>query len=765
MLRVEDLPLLTGAGRFAADIRLDRETHMRVVRSPLPHGVVHGVDVSAAKAIPGVLAVWSASDIDLGPIEFRQVAFPQMLPYRQPVLARTRLRYVGEPVAIVIAEDAYTAEDAADSVELDVAPLAPVLDPRAAPARFDEEHDTEALCFTEGYGDVARAFADACHVVELTVRVGRHTGVPLECRGALADYQRAAGTLDFYGAAKVPHYNQAALAAMLGMPPHLVVLHEGHVGGGFGVRGELYPEDVLACWASRELGRPVKWIEDRQEHLLAANHSRDQVHHIRAAATGDGFVTAIDDEFWLDQGAYVRTHAATVPTLTATMLPGPYQVPAYRVRAYVRLTNKTPAGTYRAPGRYEGSFARERVMDAVAARVRADPLDLRRRNFISSGQMPFARPLTALGTELEYDSGDYALLVAKAEERFGLAALERDLAARRAAGEAVGMGNAFFVEKSGLGPYEGVILRVDRTGHVDVITGAGSMGQGFETMITQVCAHELGVAAADVRVRHGRTDDIEHALGAFASRLTVMAGSATVLAARALREKAVQAAARMLEADPRDLEFTAGGVQVVGDPAARVPIGEIAAALRPDQAARWGLAPSLAAEGWHTSDHMCYPYGLHIAVVRVDRGTGQVTAEKLLVAYDIGRAVNPMMVEGQIVGGAAQGLGGALLEEFRYDADGQPQCTTFMDYLMPTRAEMPPVDVLITTDAPSPRNPLGVKGAGEGGTTAMGAAIAAAVDAAIGAPGGVLELPVRPEAVLALLRSAGPGSTRTSGGI
>ena len=765
MLRVEDLPLLTGAGRFAADIRLDRETHMRVVRSPLPHGVVHGVDASAAKAIPGVLAVWSASDIDLGPIEFRQVAFPQMLPYRQPVLARTRLRYVGEPVAIVIAEDAYTAEDAADSVELDVAPLAPVLDPRAAPARFDEEHDTEALCFTEGYGDVARAFVDACHVVELTVRVGRHTGVPLECRGALADYQRAAGTLDFYGAAKVPHYNQAALAAMLGMPPHLVVLHEGHVGGGFGVRGELYPEDVLACWASRELGRPVKWIEDRQEHLLAANHSRDQVHHIRAAATGDGFVTAIDDEFWLDQGAYVRTHAATVPTLTATMLPGPYQVPAYRVRAYVRLTNKTPAGTYRAPGRYEGSFARERVMDAVAARVRADPLDLRCRNFISSGQMPFARPLTALGTELEYDSGDYALLVAKAEERFGLAALERDLAARRAAGEAVGMGNAFFVEKSGLGPYEGVILRVDRTGHVDVITGAGSMGQGFETMITQVCAHELGVAAADVRVRHGRTDDIEHALGAFASRLTVMAGSATVLAARALREKAVQAAARMLEADPRDLEFTAGGVQVVGDPAARVPIGEIAAALRPDQAARWRLAPSLAAEGWHTSDHMCYPYGLHIAVVRVDRGTGQVTAEKLLVAYDIGRAVNPMMVEGQIVGGAAQGLGGALLEEFRYDADGQPQCTTFMDYLMPTRAEMPPVDVLITTDAPSPRNPLGVKGAGEGGTTAMGAAIAAAVDAAIGAPGGVLELPVRPEAVLALLRSAGPGSTRTSGGI
>jgi CO/xanthine dehydrogenase Mo-binding subunit len=763
MLRVEDLPLLTGAGRFAADIRLDREAHMRVVRSPVPHGILRGIDASAAKAMPGVLAVWSASDVGLGPIEFRQVAFAQLRPYRQPVLARTRLRYVGEPVAIVVAEDAYLSEDAADSVELDMEPLEPVLDPCAAPARFDSEHNTEALSFVEGYGDVATAFAQACHVVELTVRIGRHTGVPLECRGALADYQRSVGTLDFYGAAKVPHYNRTALATMLGIPPHLVVLREGHVGGGFGVRGELYPEDVLACWASRELGRPVKWIEDRQEHLVAANHSRDQVHRIRAAATAEGFVTALDDEFWLDQGAYVRTHAATVPTLTAAMLPGPYQLPAYRVRAHVRLTNKTPAGTYRAPGRYEGTFARERIMDALAAKTRADPLELRRRNFITPGQMPFARPLSALGTELEYDSGDYELLVAKAEARFGIAAVERELAARRAAGEAAGMGCAFFVEKSGLGPYEAVRLSVDTAGHVDVITGTGSMGQGFDTMITQVCAHELGVPAASVRVRHDRTDDIEHALGAFASRLTVMAGSATMLAARSLREKAVQAAAQMLEADPRDLEFTDGGVRVIGDPATRVPIGEIAAALRPDQAARWGLTPSLTAEGWHTTDHMCYPYGLHIAVVRVDRGTGQVTAEKLLVAYDIGRAVNPMMVEGQIVGGAAQGLGGALLEEFRYDADGQPQCTTFMDYLMPTRAEVPPVDVLITTDAPSPRNPLGVKGAGEGGTTAMGAAIAAAVDAALEAPGGVLELPVRAETVLALLRSADPKPTSPSG--
>jgi aerobic carbon-monoxide dehydrogenase large subunit len=765
MLRVEDLPLLTGAGQFAADIRLDRETHMRVVRSPVSHGIIRGIDTSAAKAMPGVLAVWSGSDVDMGLIEFRMVAVAQLLAYRQPVLARTRLRYVGEPVAVVVAEDPYVAEDAADAVELDVESLEPVLDPRAAPTPFDEEHDTQALFFENGYGDVASAFADASHVIEVNVRIGRHTGVPLECRGALADYRQSLRTLDLYGAAKVPHYNRTALASMLGMAPHQVILREGHVGGGFGVRGELYPEDVLVCWASRELGRPVKWIEDRQEHLVAANHSRDQVHSIRAATTGDGFVTAIDDEFWLDQGAYIRTHAATVPNLTATMLPGPYQIPAYRVRAHIRLTNKTPAGTYRSPGRYESTFARERLMDAIAAEVRTDPLELRRRNFITTGQMPFARPLAVLGTELEYDSGDYALLVEKAEAQFAITALEHELAERRAAGEAVGMGSAFFVEKSGLGPYETVRLCVDETGHVDVITGAGSMGQGFETIITQVCADELGVAPANVRVRHSRTDDIDNALGAFASRLTVMAGSATMLAARSLREKAVQAAARMLEADPGDLTYTAGAVQVVGDPGTRIPLSEIAAALRPDQASRWGMTPSLAEEGWHTSDHMCYPYGLHVVVARVDRGTGQVTVERVLVAYDVGRAVNPMLVEGQIVGGAAQGLGGALLEEFRYDPDGQPQCTTFMDYLIPTRAEIPPVEVLITEDAPSPRNPLGVKGAGEGGITAMGAAIAAAIDAAIGLPGGVLELPVRSETVLALLRRANPRPTSVNGGV
>jgi CO/xanthine dehydrogenase Mo-binding subunit len=762
--RVEDLPLLLGTGRFAADISLPGQAHLRVVRSPVPHGMLRGVDGRKALSMPGVIGVWSAADLDLGPIGFRMVAFPGMLPYRQPVLAAERVRYVGEPVAIVLADDPYRAEDAADLVELDIESLPPVLDQLREPAQFDDQNDTEALLHEDGYGDVGAAFAAAPHVVELTVTVGRHTGVPLECRGALADYRPGAGTLDFYGAAKVPHQNRLLLAGLLGLPPQLVVLREAHVGGGFGVRGEVYPEDVLVCWASRLLGRPVKWIEDRNEHLLAANHSRDQVHRIRAAVLADGYITAIDDEFWLDQGAYVRTHAAAVPTLTASMLPGPYQIPAYRVRGHVRLTNKTPAGTYRAPGRYEGTFARERLIDAVASSLGKPAMEIRLSNFISPDQMPYARPMSALGTDLEYDSGDYALLVGKAQARFGLAELEHGLAARRALGEAVGMGCAFFVEKSGLGPYEAVRISVDQSGHIDIITGAGSMGQGFETVITQICAQELGVRPETIRVLHGQTDQIEHAMGAFASRLTVMAGSATLIAAQALREKALAAAARMLEASPRDLELSDGAVRVAGDPDTGISLAQISEALRPDQAARWGLEPSLTADGWHTTDHMCYPYGLHIAVVRVDAGTGQVIAERLLVAYDVGRAVNPMLVEGQIVGGAAQGLGGALLEEFRYDDAGHPQCTTFMDYLLPTRAEMPPVDVLITEDAPSPRNPLGVKGAGEGGTTAMGAAIAAAIDAALGVPLGVKELPVHPEAALRLAKAARRESTSEPGG-
>ena len=744
--RLEDRPLLMGRGLFAADHALPGQVHLRVVRSSVAHGVIRSVDLQQARELPGVLGAWSAADVDLPVIEFRQVAFPEMLPYRQPVLALDRVRYVGEPVAIVVATDRYIAEDAEELVRVEIDDLPVVLSALEEPGEFDDLNDTAALDFTWAYGDVEAAMAAGLRIVEVEARIGRHSGIPLECRGAVASFDPARGILDFYGAAKVPHYNRDALSAMLGMAPSHVVLHEGHVGGGFGIRGELYPEDALVCWASRRLGRPVSWIEDRREHFISANHSRDQVHRLRAAVTAEGVIEALDDEFWLDQGAYVRTHAATVPTLTASMLPGPYRIPNYRVSCHVRLTNKTPAGTYRSPGRYEGTFARERLIDRIADELGLNSMDVRRRNFIAPEEMPFSRPLQALGTHVEYDSGDYALLVDRCEAEWGLAEVEEDVRRRREAGELVGLGRAFFVEKSGLGPFEGVRVTVDESGHITISTGGSSVGQGFETVIAQVCAEVLGVPIDRMTVTHAGTGDIEYGMGAFASRLSVMAGSATLLAAQSVLRKAVAAFAAMNEVAERDVELVEGKVRVVGSPDTAVELGAVARALRPVSARGLGQEPGLTAEEWFYSDHMNYPYGYHVALISIDPEVFQPTIERFWVGYDIGRAINPMLVEGQIRGGAAQGLGGALYEEFRYDENGQPLCTSFIDYMMPTAAEVPPIEILLTEDAPSPLNPLGVKGAGEGGTTAFGAAVASALDAALGRYR-VTSIPVGPAAV------------------
>jgi carbon-monoxide dehydrogenase large subunit/6-hydroxypseudooxynicotine dehydrogenase subunit gamma len=557
-----------------------------------------------------------------------------------------------------------------------------------------------------------------------------------------------------HGAAKVPHWNRDNIARMLGREAATVQLFEGHVGGGFGIRGELYPEDVLVCLAALRLDRPVKWIEDRREHLIAANHSRQQHHNVRAAVDADGRILGIDAEFFHDQGGYVRTHAATVPDLAAAMLPGPYRVPSYRARGHMRLTNKTPGGTYRAPGRFESTFVRERLMDAIAARLGLDPIAVRRRNLIGKEEMPYARPLATLGTDVVLDSGDYAGLLDKALARIGWEALQDELRRRRGRGECVGAGVGLFVEKSGLGPYDGVKMTVDRNGGVEVVTGAASLGQGVETVIAQICAETLGVDYRSVRVVHGQTDRIAYGLGAFASRVTVMTGEATRLAALEVRRKALAVAAELLQQSPDALDIVDGkAVRAGGGSGPSMTLAKIAEALEPTSRLRGGRDPGLAAEGWFYTDHMNYPYGVHVAVVAVDRESGAVAVERYLVAYDVGRAVNPMLVEGQIAGGFAQGLGGALYEEFQYDSRGEPLAVTFADYLMPTAREVPALDVLITEDAPSPLNPLGLKGAGEGGANAVGAAIAAAIDDAIGLPGAITTLPVSPQRLRALLRA------------
>jgi carbon-monoxide dehydrogenase large subunit/6-hydroxypseudooxynicotine dehydrogenase subunit gamma len=754
--RLEDRPLVMGHGAFAADITFAHQLHMRVVRSAVAHGRIISVDVGVASAVPGVIAIWTSSDVaNVPPIDFRLSGIEGLLPYRQPILARDRVRYVGEPVAAVFATDAYVAEDAADLVTVEIDELPAVLAADGPPGEFEPGRSTEAAIVEKNYGDVEQAFREAHAVVELTLDIGRHSGVPIETRGAIAVYDASRDILELYGAAKVPHWNRDNIARMLGRAPSSVHLHEGHVGGGFGIRGELYPEDVLVCLAALRLDRPVKWIEDRREHLIAANHSRQQRHRIRAAVADDGRMLALDDAFLHDQGAYVRTHAATVPDLAATMLPGPYRVPAYRAVGRIRLTNKTPCGTYRAPGRCESTFTRERVIDAVAAWLGLDPIEVRRRNLIDTSEFPYARPFATLGTNVVLDSGNYAGLLDKALAAIGWEALQASLHRRRTTGEAVGAGLAMFIEKSGLGPFDGVHVNVDHAGTVEVITGAASVGQGVETVVAQICADALGVDYRSVRVIHGQTDRIAFGVGAFASRVTVMTGEATRRAATEVRKKALGLAAALLQKSADELDVVDGHVVTKGGSAGpSITLAEIARALAPTSKLRGEREPGLAADGWFYSDQMNYPYGVHIAVVRVDHDTGGIAVERFLVAYDIGKVVNPMLVEGQIAGGFAQGLGGALLEEFCYDARGEPLAVSFADYLMPTAREIPALEVIITEDAPSPLNPLGLKGAGEAGVNAVGAAIASAIDAAIGIPGAVTQLPVTPQRMREILRRA-----------
>jgi len=756
LLRLEDPSLLTGRGEFVGDIGFPHQLHMHVVRSPYAHAVLLRVDVAAARAAQGVAAVWTAADIaDLPPIDFRDPAAEALRPYRQPILARDCLRYVGEPVAVVFATDPYLAEDAAELVSIEADEVMPILDASAPPGSCAPGLSTEALVLRAGYGDVEAAFASAHAVVTLDLTIGRHSGVPLEMRGALARLDASRDVLELYGAAKVPHRNRDALARMFGRSSTAVVLKEGNTGGGFGIRGELYPEDFLACVAAMRLGRPVKWIEDRREHLMAANHSREQRHHARVAVDAQGHILALEDEFYLDQGAYVRTHGARVADMTIAMVPGPYRIPAYRSVCHFRLTNKTPAATYRAPGRFEGTFVRERLLDAVADRLGLDRVTVRRRNLIPASEMPFSRPLKALGTEIVYDSGDYPLLLDKALARIGWDSLQGELRRRRAAGELVGSGIAVFVEKGGLGPLDGARVAVDATGAVELVTGGSAVGQGFATAMAQICADTLGVDYRQVRVVSGQTDRIQYGIGAHASRASVMTGSATHAAALKVRAKALEVAASLLQATPDELDIVEGMIARRGPPGgASIGLGDVARHLTPDSPTLGERDPGLTAEGWFRSEHMTYPYGVQIGVVRVDAETGQATVERFLLAYDIGRSINPMLVEGQLLGGFVQGLGGALYEEFRYDERGEPLCVTLADYLLPTVREIPAVEVLVTEDAPSPLNPLGIKSVGEGGINGVGAVIAAAIDDAIGIPGGITRLPATPQRIKATLREA-----------
>lgn len=738
LLRKEDHVLLRGRGRFVDDIRPPGTLEAAVLRSPHGHARLGSVDARAALALPGVHAVLTAGDLPEGgpPIPMRMYRRDGMERFLQRPLASGTVRYAGEPVAVVVADARYVAEDALDLIQVEYEPLPAVVSAEAAlagdaPLLHPSAGTNLAAEFTIVHGDVDGAFAAAAHVVETAVHCGRHAAVPLEPRGVVA-WIADDGRLVVHGPTKVVHINRRMLAALLGRPEESIRYVEPHVGGGFGARGEFYPEDYLVPLCALRLGRPVAWTEDRSEALRTTNHSRDQVVGLALAIGEDGRFLALRGELTIDTGAYVRTHGGVVPGLSAALLPGPYAWQAFSCRVRQVVTNKTPSGTYRGPGRYETTLARERAVDIAARRLGLDPAELRRLNLVTPDRMPWPNGSNADGHPIVYDSGDYPKLLESGLARFGYeerlawrATVPAHPALRR------GVGLAFFVEKSGIARWEYARVALATAGDATVYAGSASVGQGVETVLAQVCADALGVPYDEIEVRHGDTDEVPDGIGSFGSRATSLAGAAVAQAAATLRKRVLDAVGIRLEVAPADLELRGDRVVAVGAPARSVPLAQLAAD---------GVV--LEEAFVHRSEEMSYPYGLHCAAVEVDVETGGVDVQRYTVAYDVGRAINPRLVAGQIEGGLAQGLGGALLEEFPYDADGQPLAGNLVDYLLPTAVEVPHVDVLISEDAPTPRSPIGAKGAGEGGATASGGCIANAIADALGCD--VLRTPMLP---------------------
>jgi aerobic carbon-monoxide dehydrogenase large subunit len=737
----------SGRGCFTADIEMPAAAAMVVVRADLAHGIVRSVDLDEVRSAPGVLGAFSAADIeaDLGivPVISPRISpSAAVVPYLQPVVATERVRYVGEPVAVVVAADRYLAEDAAALATVEIAALDAVVDsPGAAESEALFPPGNEIAQPEMGFGDIDAVFSSAPIVESATIRIGRHSGVPMETRGILV-CPEPDGTLMVYGAAKVVHSNRLALARMLGMSPEHIRMREVDVGGGFGIRGEFYPEDFLVAWAARKLGCPVGWIEDRREHLLAANHSRDQVHHVSVAASAEGDLLGIRSEFFVDSGAYVRTVGIRVADLTLGEIPGPYKFRAYYGKAHCVVTNRTPTGTYRSPGRFEASFVRERMLDRIAARIGVSPEELRRRNLIRPSDMPYKPGISSAGKELTFSEGDFPGL-------FETVASRTTDAARAATADLagtdhlrVGYGVACFVEKSGLGPFEDATVEVRPNGSVEVWSGASFLGQGLHSALAHVVAETLEVPIESVRAMRIDTDKISSGIGTYASRSMVMAGNAVRSACELVLERGRQAAAERLEIDPAGLDFARGRFVVRAEPTMKVTLGELAGLL----AGADSMAERLSASYRYEKDSVSYGFGCHGAVVATNVLTGDVKVLRLILGYDAGRVLDEDVVVGQLEGAAVQALGGTLLEHFCYDDLGNPLSTTFMDYMLPTATDAPAFEVVLAASTPHD-NPLGVRGAGEAGIPAVAAAVASAIENSIDSSPVLDQTPITPARV------------------
>ena len=788
--RREDPRLVTGQGRYLDDLG-HTALAAAFVRSPHAHARIVDIDVSGALDVDGVVAVYTYDDLVGKMAEPLPLLIPHPAlhaPRTAYALARDEVNHVGEAVAMVVARDRYLAEDAAERIQVTYEPLPAVVGVAAARAAEHAVHpditDNVSAHLVQQVGDVDAALAAAPHVLELDLDISRSASMPMEGRGVYARWDPEDGSLRVYSSTQASTSVRAAVAAKLGLPLTKVECIAPDVGGGFGVKiMHPWPEEVLVSWAARQLAGlapdGIKWVEDRREHFVASAHERQQLQHVRVGFDDDGRLLGLEVKFWHDNGAYTP-YGIIVPIITSTQLLGPYKPGAYRCEFWSLYTNTVIVTPYRGAGRPQGVFAMERTMDAIADYLGLDRAEVRARNFIQPDEMPYDHGLLFQdGRPLIYDSGDFPASLDKLKKLVGWEEFEAYRDQARAEGRRVGIGLACYVEGTGVGPYEGGHVQVDTSGKVHVATGLTSQGQGHETVFAQIVADELGVPIEDVTVTTGDTRRFGYAVGTFASRAAVMSGNAIALAARQVREKALRIAGEALEVDPDDLEIVDGVVRAKGAPNVSMPLSTVAVLSNPlryafDDAAKAATQfavgditkppvaeddePGLEGRDYYSPNQSTFANGMHAVIVETDPDTAEIKILRYCVVHDCGRLINPMIVEGQIHGGVAQGVGGALYERMVYDEAGQLLNASFMDFLMPYASEVPTVEI-DHLETPSPLNPLGIKGAGEAGVIPGAAAIAAAIEDAEGFP--IRRMPISPSELFDLRRAHERGELPT----
>jgi aerobic carbon-monoxide dehydrogenase large subunit len=765
VLRLEDEPLVRGRGRFVDDLKFAGMLEAAFVRSPHAHAALRHIDADAARRVPGVHAVFTLADLapmltsERLPLQFRTDQLPSDV--APPVLAKDEVAYVGEAVAVVIAQTRAVAEDAAASVAVDYEPLPAVSDCRdalrpGAPLAHRRKAGNLLIEFHQSYGDIAAAFARAPHRARVNLKQHRGGAHSIEGRGAVAIYDVNEDRLTLWSSTQLAHEVRAFLMRLLQRDENQIRVVAPDVGGGFGAKFVMYPEEVVLSAASLRLRRPIKWVEDRREHFLAAVQEREQYWDLEAACDAEGRVLGLRGELIHDQGAYTP-QGLNLPYNASTGVPGPYIVPAYDLRVLVVETNKVATMPVRGAGYPEAAFAMERVLDRIARVLGLDRTEVRRRNLVPVEKMPYVSPLkTRSGSPVALDSGDFPRCLDMALKAIDYAGFPERQGRAREHNRHLGIGVGNGVKGTGRGPFESGIVRIGRSGRISVYTGAMPMGQGIKTALAQICAEQFVVPADTVTVMAGDTTIIPYGQGGFASRQTVTAGSAVHMAAVAVREKVLSVAAHLLETGVEDLELRDGRVEVVGAPGSGMTLREVAEAVSgvPGYAMPGGFEPGLESLQSFLPNALTYGMGCHAVEVEVDAETGGVRILRYVVVNDSGRLINPMIVEGQLVGGTVHGIGNTLYEWMGYDTGAQPLTTTFADYLLASATEVPKIEVHFL-ECPSPLNPLGVKGVGESGCVPAAGAIVAAVENAL-SPFGVTigEYPVTPARLFAQIAAA-----------